>query len=100
MPVSPYPTFPRKREKGQTNRYASYTLNSWEATRVNVKVMDRHPCTARNRPQLNLCATLTPHGTDNTIHEAFNKKLIGQIILQCANLGKALGADLHYSHII
>ena len=26
MPVSPYPTFPRKREKGQTNRYASFTL--------------------------------------------------------------------------
>jgi hypothetical protein len=25
MPVSPYPTFPR-REKGQTNRYASFTL--------------------------------------------------------------------------
>jgi len=24
MPVSPYPTFPRKREKGQTNRYASF----------------------------------------------------------------------------
>ena len=26
MPVSFYPTFPRKREKGQTNRYASFTL--------------------------------------------------------------------------
>ena len=26
MPVSPYPTFPRTREKGQTNRYASFTL--------------------------------------------------------------------------
>ena len=26
MPVSPYPTFPRKREKGQTNRCASFTL--------------------------------------------------------------------------
>jgi hypothetical protein len=26
MPVSPYPTFPRKREKGQTNRFASFTL--------------------------------------------------------------------------
>jgi hypothetical protein len=26
MPVSPYPTFPRKREKEQTNRYASFTL--------------------------------------------------------------------------
>ena len=27
MTASPYPTFPRKREKGQTNRYASFTLN-------------------------------------------------------------------------
>ncbi|TXT26046.1 MAG: 3-octaprenyl-4-hydroxybenzoate carboxy-lyase UbiX [Gallionellaceae bacterium] len=27
MPVPPYPTFPRTREKGQTNRYASFTLN-------------------------------------------------------------------------
>ena len=27
MPVSPYPTFPRKREKGQTNRCACFTLN-------------------------------------------------------------------------
>jgi len=26
MPVSPYPTFPRRREKEQTNRYASFTL--------------------------------------------------------------------------
>ena len=26
MPVSPYPTFPRRREKGQTNRFASFTL--------------------------------------------------------------------------
>ena len=26
MPVSPIPTFPRKRGKGQTNRYASFTL--------------------------------------------------------------------------
>jgi hypothetical protein len=26
MPVSPYPTFPRTREKGQTNRCASFTL--------------------------------------------------------------------------
>ncbi|MBI5658615.1 MAG: hypothetical protein HZC43_03485 [Nitrosomonadales bacterium] len=26
MPVSPYPTFPRTREKGQTNRYASFAL--------------------------------------------------------------------------
>jgi len=26
MPVSPYPTFPRKREKGQTYRCASFTL--------------------------------------------------------------------------
>ena len=26
MPVSPYPTFPRKREKGQTNRCASFTV--------------------------------------------------------------------------
>jgi putative nucleotidyltransferase with HDIG domain len=28
MPVSPYPTFPRTREKGQTNRYASFRLNA------------------------------------------------------------------------
>ena len=27
MPVSPIPTFPRKRGKGQTNRYASFTSN-------------------------------------------------------------------------
>ena len=27
MPVSPYPTFPRTREKGQTNRCASFTLS-------------------------------------------------------------------------
>jgi len=26
MPISPYPTFPRKREKGQSNRCASHTL--------------------------------------------------------------------------
>ncbi len=26
MPVSPNPTFPRTREKGQTYRYASFTL--------------------------------------------------------------------------
>jgi len=26
IPVSPYPTFPRKREKGQTNRCACFTL--------------------------------------------------------------------------
>jgi hypothetical protein len=28
MPVSPYPTFPRKREKGQTNAYAHFTLTT------------------------------------------------------------------------
>jgi hypothetical protein len=27
MPVSPYPTFPRLRGKGQTNRFANFTLN-------------------------------------------------------------------------
>jgi hypothetical protein len=28
-PVSPYPSFPRKREKGQTNRCASFTLTRY-----------------------------------------------------------------------
>ena len=39
MPVFPYPTFPRKREKGQTNRYASFTLKSahFQATQRDVQ---------------------------------------------------------------
>ena len=28
IPVSPYPTFPRKQEKWQTNRCASFTLKA------------------------------------------------------------------------
>ena len=35
MPVFPYPTFPRKREKGQTNRCASFTLTRLAKTATN-----------------------------------------------------------------
>ena len=39
VPVSPYPTFPRKREKGQTNRYASFTLKAaFYAKRCNMNI--------------------------------------------------------------
>lgn len=62
--------------------------------------MGEYPCTARNQPHLNLCATLNPLGTDNTMHEAFNKNFMARIILQRANLGKRQGHNLAYHRIV
>lgn len=37
MPVSPYPTLPRMREKAQTSRYANFTLISWLMSVVSIE---------------------------------------------------------------
>src|SRR5574340_49098 len=52
MPVSPYPTFPRTREKGQTNRYASFTSKLLRILqqKPNAKAARRRPCRMSDQP--------------------------------------------------